>query len=127
MYRPRAVYCPMLLLAVATCASAEPPPINTTVRQGFMTTALRATNCTTADKAIELAKTRVEQGAVAAYDKMQLYAAEHVCAVSDFFALQVGALMYQGHVDDKDIVVVEAANYNGLYVMLVASYDQNGV
>lgn len=123
----RRILRPLLLLAVAASASAEAPPINTAVRQGFMTTALRATNCTTADKAIELAKTRVEQGAVAAYDKMQLYTAEHVCAVSDFFALQVGTLMYQGRVDDKDIVVVEAANYNGLYVMLVASYDQGGV
>jgi len=118
-----------LLAAAAPAAesASDGPPINHTVRGGFMTTALRATNCTTPEKAVELARLRVEQGAAPAYERMQLYTAQHACAVSDFAALQVGALMYQGRVDGQDIVVIKAANYNGLYVLLVASYQQAGV
>lgn len=123
MVRPLA----LALLAAATAAAADGPPINRTVRSGFVTTALRATNCTTPEKAVELARLRVEQGAAPAYDRMQLYTAQHACAVSDFAALQVGPLMYQGRVDGQDIVVVKAANYNGLYVLLVASYEQTGI
>lgn len=138
MHRP--LVFALLAAAVASAAADPPatetanaapietsPPINDVVRLGFMTTALRATNCSTSAKAVELARTRVEQGALAAYDKMQLYAAQHECAVSDFGALEVGPLMYQGHVDGKDIVVVRAANYNELYVLLVANYDQKGI
>ncbi len=116
-----------LLAAVAAEAGADGPPVNHTVRGGFVTTALRATNCTAPEKAVELARLRVEQGAGPAYDRMQLYTAQQACAVSDFAALQVGPLMYQGRVDNQDIVVVKAANYNGLYVLLVASYEQNGI
>jgi len=124
------------LLAAATTAGAEPPaaeaggtaaPLNRTVRGGFVTTALRATNCTTPEKAVELARLRVEQGAGPAFDRMQAYTAQHACAVSDFAALVVGPLIYQGRVDNQDIVVVKAANYNGLYVLLVASYQQDGI
>jgi hypothetical protein len=123
------------LLAAATAAGAEPPaaeagdaaPLNHTVRGGFVTTALRATNCTTPEKAVELARLRVEQGAGPAFDRMQAYTAQHACAVSDFAALVVGPLIYQGRVDNQDIVVVKAANYNGLYVLLVASYQQDGI
>jgi hypothetical protein len=129
----------LALFAAAASADGEPPatqtagtepglpPINDVVRLGFTTTALRATNCIGSDKAVELARTRVEQGASAAYDKLQLYAAQHQCAVSDFSRLEVGPLMYQGHVDGRDIVVVRAANYNEIYVLLVASYDQRGI
>ena len=115
------------LSAAGDPPAADPLPINDTVREGFMTTALRATNCTTSDKAVELARARVEQGAGAAYDKMQRYAEQRLCAVSDFAALQIGPLLYQGRVDGKNIVVVKAANYNDLYVLLVASYDVKGI